>query len=69
MFGAIRSVRADVAQIFRRRWPVDPADPPLLYALRRSMMVASASFAGCCRTKLGDGWSVPVTDLPTQRRV
>jgi hypothetical protein len=26
-------------------------------ALRRSMMVASASIAGCCRTKLGDGWS------------
>jgi hypothetical protein len=26
-------------------------------ALRRSMMVAAASIAGCCRTKLGDGWS------------
>ena len=26
-------------------------------ALRRSMMVDSASIADCCRTKLGDGWS------------
>ena len=26
-------------------------------ALRRLMMVAAASIAGCCRTKLGHGWS------------
>ena len=29
----------------------------LVLALGRSMMVVSTSIGGCCRTKLGDGWS------------
>jgi hypothetical protein len=42
-------------------------------ALRRLMMVASASIACCCWTKLGDGWSGDGmfvwlrTDFPTKR--